>query len=60
VSLLAWFVGIASGCSGPPVVLGFWFAVVVAWAWLAALSVHLYRATPRPDRPLAAGDDGRL
>jgi hypothetical protein len=41
------------------VVLGFWFAVVVAWAWLAALSVHLYRATPRPDRPRPAGDDDR-
>jgi Protein of unknown function (DUF998) len=58
---LAGFVGIASGSSSPPVVLGFWFAVVVAWAWLAALCVHLYRATPRPDRPRAAGDDdGRL
>lgn len=54
---LAGFVGIASGSSSPPVVLGFWFAVVVAWAWLAALCVHLYRATPRPDRPRAAGDD---
>jgi hypothetical protein len=58
---LAGFVGIASGSSSPAVVLGFWFAVVVAFAWLAALSVHLYRATPRPDRPRAAGDDdGRL
>jgi hypothetical protein len=57
---LAGFVGIASGSTSPVVVLGFWSAVVVAWAWLAALSVHLYRATPRPDRPRAAGDDGRL
>ena len=56
---LAGFVGIASGSSSPAVVLGFWFAVVVAWAWLAALSVHLYRATPRPNRPPAAGDDAR-
>jgi len=48
---LAGFVGIASGSSSPAVVLGFWFAVVVAYAWLAALSVYLYRATPRPDRP---------
>jgi Protein of unknown function (DUF998) len=45
---LAGFVGIASGSGSPAVVLGFWFAVVVAWAWLAALSVHLYRATPAP------------
>jgi hypothetical protein len=59
---LAGFVGTASGSSSPAVVLGFWFAVVVAWAWLAALSVHLYRyrATPHPDRPRAAGDDERL
>ena len=58
---LGGFVGIASGSSSPAVVLGFWFALVVAWAWLAALSVYLYRATPRPDRQRAAGnDDGRL
>jgi hypothetical protein len=53
---LAGFVGIASGSSSPAVVLGFWFAVVVAYAWLAALSVHLYRATPRPDRPATVRD----
>jgi hypothetical protein len=57
---LAGFVGIASGSDSAAVVLGFWLTVVVAWAWLAALSVHLYRATPRPDRPPAAGEDGRL
>jgi hypothetical protein len=58
---LTGFAGIASGSSSPTVVLGFWFAVVVAWAWLAALSVHLYRVTPHPDRPrLAGADDGRL
>jgi hypothetical protein len=56
---LAGFVGIASGSSNPAVVLGFWFAVVVAYAWLAALSVYLYRATPRPDRPGPVGDTGR-
>jgi hypothetical protein len=28
--------------------LGIWFAVVVGWAWLAVLSVHLYRAAPDP------------
>jgi Protein of unknown function (DUF998) len=56
---LAGFVGVATGSSSPAV-LGFWVAVVVAWAWLAALCVHLYRATPRPDRPRAAGDHARL
>jgi hypothetical protein len=28
--------------------LGIWFAVVVGWAWLAVMSVHLYRAAPDP------------
>ena len=28
--------------------LGIWFAVVVGWAWLAVLSIHLYRAAPDP------------
>ena len=58
---LAGFAGIASGSDSPAVVLGFWFAVVVAWAWLAALCVDRYRATPHPDRqPTAGDDDGRL
>jgi hypothetical protein len=25
------------------VVLGFWLALLVVWAWLAAVSVHFYR-----------------
>lgn len=28
--------------------LGIWFAVVVGWAWLAVVSIHLYRASPDP------------
>ncbi|MDQ0381506.1 DUF998 domain-containing protein [Amycolatopsis thermophila] len=44
VAFLAGFAGIASGASSPPVILGFWAAVVIAFAWLAALSLHLYRA----------------
>lgn len=43
---LAGFVGIASGSGSSAVVLGFWIAVVAAWAWVSALSVHLYRQTP--------------
>jgi hypothetical protein len=44
VLFLAAFAGIASGSQSPAVVLGFWAGVVIAWAWLAAISVHLYRA----------------
>jgi hypothetical membrane protein len=43
---LAGFVGIASGNSAPGFTLGFVAAVLVIWAWLATVSVHLYRATP--------------
>jgi hypothetical membrane protein len=32
-----------------PGVAGIWFAVVAGWAWLAVVSVHLFRATPHPD-----------
>jgi hypothetical protein len=44
VLFLVAFAGIASGSSAPAVVLGFWVGVVLAWAWVAAVSVHLYRA----------------
>ncbi len=43
VLFLASFAGIASGSQSAAVVLGFWAGVIVAWAWLAAVSVHLYR-----------------
>lgn len=29
--------------------LGIWFSVLVGWAWLAVLSLHLYRVAPDPD-----------
>lgn len=38
---LAGFAGVASGSTSPVVTLGFWAAVVIAFAWLAATSVHL-------------------
>jgi hypothetical protein len=41
------FLGIASGSGSPAVVLGFSAGVLLAWAWLAATSIHLYRATPK-------------
>ncbi|HEX6507401.1 MAG TPA: DUF998 domain-containing protein [Chloroflexota bacterium] len=43
ILFFAGFVGVASGSSSPVVVLGFWLALLVAWGWLAAVSVHLYR-----------------
>lgn len=46
-AFLAGFVGIATGSSSPAVVLGFWAAVIIAYAWLAALSLYLYRHAGR-------------
>ncbi len=46
VLFLAAFVGIASGSASPVVVLGFWAAVILAWTWLAIVSIDLYRRTP--------------
>lgn len=43
VAFLAGFGAIASGTSSPAVIGGFWAALLLAWAWLAAVSVHLYR-----------------
>jgi hypothetical protein len=40
--LLGFFGGAALG-SGSGNVLGIWFSVVVGWAWLAIVSLHLYR-----------------
>lgn len=49
--VLAGFLGVASGATSAPAVLGLWTGVVTGWAWLAAVSVHLYRRTPYPARP---------
>jgi hypothetical protein len=51
VVVLAGFVGVASGSTSAPAVLGLWTGVVTGWAWLAAVCVHLYRRTPHPTRP---------
>jgi hypothetical protein len=40
------FAGLASGSSAPVVVLGFWVAVILAFAWLAVVSIDRYRRTP--------------
>ena len=37
-------------------ILGIWFAVVVGWAWLAVMSLHLYRVAPDPNCPPRSTD----
>ena len=37
------FVGVASGSGTTAVVIGFWAGVLAAWAWLAGVSIDLYR-----------------
>ena len=43
IAFVVAFGGVASGSSSAAVVLGFWAALILAWAWLDAVSVHLYR-----------------
>lgn len=43
VVFLAGFGAIASGSNSAAVVLGFWMALLIAWAWLATVCVALYR-----------------
>lgn len=45
VFFLAAFGGLASGSSSPVVVIGFWAALIVAWTWLATVTVDAYRHT---------------
>jgi hypothetical protein len=43
VLFLLSFLGIASGSTSAAIVLGFWLGIILAWTWLAVLSVRLYR-----------------
>jgi hypothetical protein len=45
LAFLAAFAGVASGSSSGAVVIPFYAAVLAAWAWIAATSIHLYRRT---------------
>jgi hypothetical protein len=45
VVFLAAFVGVASGGGSVATTLGFIAAVLLAWAWISAVSVHYYRAS---------------
>lgn len=44
------FVGVATGSTASAIVLGFTFAVVIMWVWLAALSVQLFKEVLVQDR----------
>jgi hypothetical protein len=43
----AGFAGLTTGSSSAPIILGFWAAIALAFAWLAAVSLRLYRGTER-------------
>lgn len=46
VVLLGFFGGAALGSAG---ILGIWISVIVEFAWLAVMSLHLYRVAPNPN-----------
>lgn len=50
VVFLAAFGGLASGSGSPVVVVAFWGALLLAWSWLGALAVQLYREVPYIDQ----------
>lgn len=52
VAFLAAFAGLASGSNSPVVVLAFWAALILAWAWLGALAVHMYRRVSQANGPI--------
>lgn len=41
------FASLTTGSSSAPIILGFWAAIILAFAWLAAVSLRLYRSTER-------------
>lgn len=43
VVFLGAFAGVASGSSSPVVIAAFWVALLLAWGWMASLSIYLYR-----------------
>jgi hypothetical protein len=51
IVFLAGFFGVASGSGSALVVIGFWVALLVAWAWIASLAMYLYRRPAGPARP---------
>jgi cytochrome bd-type quinol oxidase subunit 2 len=56
ISAVVLIVGFFGGAFMPTVELGtltLWIAVLAIWAWLAAMSIHLYRTVPHPDAGVA-------
>lgn len=47
VVFLAAFAGLASGSTSAAVVIAFWAALIVVWAWIGSVSIHLYREAGR-------------
>ena len=43
VAFLAGFIGVASGGGSVALNLAFTGAILLVWAWMSAVSVHLYR-----------------
>lgn len=46
LAVILGFFGGAAFSSSSAGILGIWFSVVIGWAWLAIVSLHLYRAAP--------------
>lgn len=49
VSGLVVLLGFFGGFALPSPVVGIWISVVVGWAWLAVLSLYMYRVSPDPN-----------
>jgi hypothetical protein len=47
VAFLAAFAGLASGSNSAVVVIAFWAALILVWAWIGSLSIHMYREVTR-------------
>jgi hypothetical protein len=54
LAFLAAFLGVTTGSSSSWIVLPFYGGVLIAWAWIAVTSVHLYRRAADPSGVLPA------
>lgn len=58
LAVLLGFFGGPAFSSVAAATLGIWFSVLVGWAWLAVISLHLYRVAPDPDCAPQSVDQG--